>query len=253
MTARAQKLAWFTQIARRHRAESRVLVYFLAAVVSLFTLGKAASEIMEGDTLSVDRAILMALRRPGQPDTPIGPEWLHRAMVDLTALGGVTVLTLITALVTIYLLVARKPAIALFTASAVALGATASSLLKMFFIRTRPDVVEHLVGTNSSSFPSAHAMNSAIVYLTLAVLLSRAHTSQLVRLYLISVGIGLTLLIGFTRIYLGVHWPSDVAAGWAVGGLWAVGSSLVAKSFQSRHRIEQATETSGGAADDKAG
>lgn len=245
MSARAGQVGWIERFTSRHRIESRILVYFLSVVVGVFLLAKAASAVMEGDTLSVDRTILLALRTPGELTNPVGPAWLERSMIDLTALGGVTVLTLITVLVTAYLLVARKPAIALFTASAVAGGAVASSLLKMFFTRTRPDVVEHLVGTNSTSFPSAHAMNSAIVYLTLAVLLARAQTSRVVRIYLISVAMALTLTIGFSRLYLGVHWPTDVMAGWTVGGLWAVLCSMVAKSLQANRTIEKPAETSG--------
>ncbi len=243
MTARPASIGWFDRLRQHHRVESRILLYFLGAIVSVFLLGKAAGEVMEGDTLTFDRAILLALRTPGDLRNPIGPRWLEEAMIDMTALGGVTVLTVITVLVTAYLLVSKKPAIALFTASAVALGAAASSLLKGFFIRARPEVVDHLVGTHSTSFPSGHSMNSAIVYLTLALLLGRAQTSRAVRIYLIGVAIALTLTIGFSRLYLGVHWPTDVMAGWTVGTLWAALASLVAKSLQENRTIEKPAET----------
>ena len=224
----------------RHRVESRILVAFLAAAVVIFLLGKAASEVIEGDTLAYDRALLLLLRQPGDPGTPIGPQWLRQVMIDVTALGSVAVLTIITTLAAGYLVAARKRALAAFTVGAVAGGALLGTLLKAVYARARPDLVAHLVGTDSASFPSGHAMNSAVTFLTLAVLLSRAETSVALRRYLMSVAIGLTLLIGFSRLYLGVHWPTDVLAGWIVGGLWATACSLGAKALQARHTIEQA-------------
>ena len=113
------------------------------------------------------------------------------------------------------------------------------ALLKWFYARTRPDIVEQLVGHHSASFPSGHSMNSAVVYLTLAVLVARSAQDRAVRRYLISVAIALTLAVGFSRVYLGVHWPTDVVAGWTVGGVWAVLCSLVAKSLQSKRKIEK--------------
>jgi undecaprenyl-diphosphatase len=83
-------------------------------------------------------------------------------------------------------------------------------------------------------------MNSAVTYLTLAVLISRVETSTAVRRYLISAALSLTLLVGFSRLYLGVHWPTDVAAGWIVGALWAAACSLAAKRLQSRSAVEGA-------------
>lgn len=224
----------------KHRVESRILILFLGVVGGAFVLYKAASEVVEGDTLAFDRAVLLMLRRAGDPAIPIGPGWLHDWMVQVTALGSGAVLTIVTALAVGYMLAARKPALALLTAGAICSGALLASGLKVVFARTRPDVVEHLVGTHSASFPSGHAMNSAVVYLTLAVLLARAETSRPLRIYLISAAIALTLLVGFSRLYLGVHWPTDVAAGWIVGGLWAAACSLTAKRLQSNNAVEDA-------------
>jgi undecaprenyl-diphosphatase len=221
-----------------HRVESRILLLFVAVLIGIFAFAKAASEVLEGDTLALDRAVLLALRVPAHPSIPIGPPWLMEAMVDLTALGSVTVLTLITALAAGYLLAARKPAIAAYTVTAVGMGALLGALLKSIYARARPDIVEHLVGTHSASFPSGHAMNSAVVYLTLAVLISRSTRDHAVRRYLISVAILLTLAVGFSRVYLGVHWPTDVVAGWCVGGIWAMLCSRLAKSLQVKNKIE---------------
>jgi undecaprenyl-diphosphatase len=224
----------------KHRVESRILLLFLAVAGGMLLLGKAASEVIEGDTLAFDRAVLLFLRDSSDPAMPIGPSWLRQVMVDVTALGSVAVLTIITTLAAGYLVAARKPSLALFTVGAVAGGALISTLLKIAYARTRPDIVAHLVGTDSASFPSGHAMNSAVTFLTLAVLIGRAEKSVAVRRYLISMAIALTLVIGFSRLYLGVHWPTDVAAGWIVGGMWAAACSLWAKRLQAHHTIEDA-------------
>lgn len=224
----------------RHRLESRILLLFVSALAASLLFWRAASEVLEGDTMAVDRAILLSLRTASNASVPIGPTWLHEAMVDLTALGSATVLTIITIVAAGYLIAARKPAIAAFTVSAVGAGALLGTILKLIYARSRPDIVAHLVGTHSASFPSGHAMNSAVVYLTLAVLISRTAQDRRVSAYLIAAAIGMTLSIGFSRVYLGVHWPTDVVAGWCVGGVWAMICSLVAKSLQSSKQIEGA-------------
>jgi undecaprenyl-diphosphatase len=131
---------------------------------------------------------------------------------------------------------------ALFVVLAIAGGGLAGNLLKWLFVRARPDLVPHLVSVNSASFPSAHAMNSAVTYLTLGVLLSRSQADRRVKAYLIGMALFLTLIVGFSRVYLGVHWPTDVIAGWAVGAAWAILASLVAARLQRRHTIEREGE-----------
>ena len=162
-------------------------------------------------------------------------------MIDFTALGGVPVLTLITVLAVGFLLALRKFSTSVFVALSVSGGAIISALIKGFFVRPRPEIVPHLVHVTSPSFPSGHAMNSAIVYLTLAVLIARSQSRRGEQVYLIGAAIILTLLVGSTRVYLGVHWPSDVIAGWSIGAIWATISSLVAKKLQKNSKIEQPT------------
>ena len=227
---------------RKLNVDLYLLVLFLAVAVALFAFLKLASEVMEGDTLAFDRMLLQALRTPGEPHVPIGPEWLRIAMVDITALGGVSVLTLLTVVATGYLIAARRTATAAFLVGAISGGALTSTLLKLTFARARPDVVEHIVAVHSASFPSGHALNSAVTYLTLGALLARAEEKRSVRRYLIGVAIFLTLIIGSSRVYLGVHWPSDVIAGWCVGAAWALLCSLVARALQRRRAIEPQIE-----------
>jgi undecaprenyl-diphosphatase len=222
-----------------HRVDSKILLTFLGLAIGLLAMFWLGSEVLEGDTFALDKLILRGLRTVGDPGLPIGPVWLKATAIDITALGGVTVLTLITGLVVGYLVAHRKAYVALFVAAAIASGALVSSGLKAFFVRARPEVVPHLVDVSSASFPSGHAMNSAMVYLTLAALVARSQELVTVRLYLLGIAILLTMLVGTTRVYLGVHWPSDVIAGWCIGAIWAVLCSLIAKFLQRRQTIGQ--------------
>ena len=224
------------------RTDGRMLIRFLILCAGLFLFARIGSEVVEGDTLSFDRAIITALRQPGDLAVPIGPRWLMLMMRDMTALGGVVVLTLITAIVAGYLLVLRRRATALFVIVAAVSGSLLGTLLKGLFQRPRPDIVAHLVDVSTTSFPSGHAMNSAIIYLTLGSLLARTHEDRRIRIYILTVSILLTLIIGSSRVYLGVHWPTDVLAGWTVGAIWAVLCSTVARRLQARGGIEQAGE-----------
>lgn len=233
------KLPWYRALLGPHRIDSKLLVTFLGLALGLLGLFWLGSEVLEGDTFGLDKAVLRGLRTAQDQALPIGPRWLTRSIIDITALGGVTVLTVVTVLVVGFLVASRKNSTAFFVAAAVTSGALVSSGLKAIFVRPRPEVVPHLVEVSSTSFPSGHAMNSAMVYLTLAALLARSQKRVSVRLYLLGVAIVLTLLVGMTRIYLGVHWPSDVIAGWSIGAIWAVLCSLIGKFLQRKHKIEQ--------------
>lgn len=228
-------------LAAKRRIENPVLLGFLLLVGLGYVFLQVASEMAEGDTPALDRWLIQALRSPADPSVPVGPAWLRAAMVDWTALGGVSVVTLLTVVVVGYLVTVRKAATALFVAASITGGALAGVALKAIFMRPRPDVVAHLVDVTSTSFPSGHATNSAVVYLTLGALLARTQTSGRVRAYLMTVAIALTLTVGFSRVYLGVHWPSDVVAGWCVGAAWATLCALLARFLQRRRTLEQPT------------
>ncbi len=222
--------------------DRRVLVAFLAVALLLAGVGNLASEVVEGDTLAFDRWLIAGLRDPGDPGQPLGPWWLKKVMFDLTALGGGPFLTLLTLAAAGFLVAARKWGMALFVVLAIAGGGLVCNLLKWIFVRARPDLVPHLVSVDSASFPSAHAMNSAVTFLTLGVLLSRTQKDDRLKAYLVGIAIFLTFIVGFSRVYLGVHWPTDVVAGWAVGAAWAILCSLVAARLQQRQTIEQEGE-----------
>ena len=205
---------------------------------------KLLSEMREGDTRSGDQAILLALRDPNDLSNPIGPDWVETMCRDLTSLGSPTVLTLITIAAVSYLWIDGKRVTALFAALSIIGGAILVSLLKFGFARARPELVSHVVDVNSFSFPSGHATMATVTYLTLAVMLARVEKRRRMKLYVLVVASIIVILCRFTRVYLGVHWPTDVLAGWCIGTAWAAGCWLVATWLQRRGTIEGDSSTS---------
>ncbi|MBB3590698.1 undecaprenyl-diphosphatase [Rhizobium sp. BK529] len=222
--------------------EPMTLITFACLAGGLFLLQRLTSEVMEGETLGFDRTILLWLREPGNLAQPIGPHWLTHAIGDITSLGGITVLSILTLLATIYLLLDRRTAIAAFLFLSVLSGWLASTGLKILIARARPDIVPHLVDVNDLSFPSGHAMVSAVTYLTLGALLARTQRYRATRIFVMGAGIFLAVIIGLSRVYLGVHYPTDVLAGWVAGSLWALLCWLVSKRFIARTAGEAESE-----------
>ena len=225
--------------------EQRFLALFVASAALIAGFVALAGEMQEGETHAFDIAILEALRQPGNPAQLIGPGWLQSAATDITALGGVTVLALVSALAIAFLLLRGRWRQAVFTTVATAGGALMGALLKSLFARSRPEVVPHLVEVTSLSFPSGHSLNSAIVYLTLAVMIARSFTDRTSRVFTVSVAVVLVLAIGCTRVLLGVHYPTDVLGGWTLGAAWALMVGMVADVLQKQHRIEQPSNGQG--------
>ena len=201
-----------------------------------------AGAVGEGDTARFDRTVMLALRQAGDPAVPLGPAWLPTVMRDLTALGGVAALTLIVLFTASYLMLVRKRHAALFLLVAVLGGLALSNSLKVLFGRVRPDLVPGAPVELSASFPSGHAMLSAVIYLTLGALLTRVEADPRTRSFFVAVAVTLTLLVGSSRVWLGVHWPTDVLAGWCLGAAWAMLCWAVALWLQRRGRIEPARD-----------
>jgi undecaprenyl-diphosphatase len=204
-----------------------------------------ADEVMEGGLQAFDRKILLEMRRPGNL-APIGPPAIQDAARDITALGGTAVLGLVTVLTAGFLVLDGKRHMALFLCCAMASGFVLGMLLKDFFNRPRPDIVPQAVAVSTSSFPSGHAMMSALTYLVLGALLARSQERAVLKAYFLLFAALLTLLVGVSRVYLGVHWPTDVLAGWTMGAVWALTSWLVARWLQNRGRIEREAEHASG-------
>lgn len=181
-----------------------------------------ANLVMEHKTTGFDQQVLHALRQSDNLSQPVGPVWLLGVVRDITALGGYTVLTLLTVLASLYLGLQRRFDLLLSTIITIAGGAVASNALKVFFSRERPVHIEHLVDVTTKSFPSGHAMLSTVVYLTLAILLTRTTSQNSLKLFFLCSALLLALLVGTSRLFLGVHFPTDVFAGWIAGMVWVV-------------------------------
>lgn len=216
------------------RQELVVMLCLVVVSGGLWLFIELADEVTEGETHSIDEQLLLALRTPADHSDPLGPGWVEEMGRDFTALGSVGVLTLMILGTLGYLLLSRHYRTALFTLVVAIGGVLLTVFLKSGFNRPRPDLVPHGMEVYSASFPSGHAMMSAIAYLTLAAILTQVVTRWRLKVYLLSMAVFLTVLVGISRVYLGVHWPSDVIAGWAVGGVWASACLLVAYWMQRR-------------------
>lgn len=200
-----------------------------------------AEDAPAGEFLPRESRIMRAMRQSPDTALPIGPAWTVEMSRDITALGGATVLTLMTAVVLGYLLLRRTYAAAVLVLIATLGGYVLSDTLKVFFHRPRPTIVPHLAPVVSASFPSGHSMLSSIVYLTLGVLLARTVAQRREKVYFIGVSLFLTFLIGLSRVYLGVHYPTDVLAGWSAGIAWALFCWSAAYFLQLRGKVKKAS------------
>lgn len=194
-----------------------------AMVVVVAGLGFIAISgmVMEGDTQKLDEAIVQWFRQADDPALPLGPPWMREVGIDITALGSSAVLVLLVLAVSGFLWIHRQPRLVALLLVSTAGGFALNALMKAVFARPRPSVVPHLREVFTPSFPSGHAALSAVVYLTIGVLLFEVVKGRTARLYCLAVAMAATGLVGLSRVYLGVHYPSDVLAGWATGIAWA--------------------------------
>jgi undecaprenyl-diphosphatase len=225
-------------IDRLPNIEPVVLAALAVGIASLWGFIELAEEVFEGDAEAFDHWMLRVLRNRENPAEPLGPPWFQEMGRDATAAGGIAWLSFITVVVAGYLWLVRKLHMMLFMLAATISGVVASTLLKILFDRPRPDLVPHLSPVYTSSFPSGHSMLSAIVYLTLGSLLAAVMPSRKLKVYVLAVSIVLTVAVGASRVYLGVHYPTDVLAGWLAGLVWALLCWLMARWLQGRGKVE---------------
>lgn len=226
----------------RDRQELSILVGAIVILALVWIFATLAGEVMEGDTRQFDEWVLGALRQPADPGQLRGPKWLGSGAEDLTALGSPTVLGLTVLAVTGYLLLHGLYRHGLFIFVASVGGWVLNWLLKAAFARSRPDIVPHLREVMSSSFPSGHALTSAAVYLTLGALLMRIAEGRLAKYYCIAIAMLLTFLVGSSRVFLGVHYPTDVVAGWLIGMSWALVCWVVERMLERRAGLKREKE-----------
>jgi len=211
------------------------LVLIAVALIAGLTWSFIAllDEVREGDTQRFDESVIRAIG-----DQP-GPRIMEEIGRDITALGGIAVLTIVTSAVVGFLVLERKYHAAIYLVGATLGGVVLSGTLKHFVDRPRPQLVSHRSIVYTTSFPSGHSMISAVVYLTLGALLARYTTDARLRLYFLAVALTVTILVGVSRVYMGVHWPTDVLAGWAAGAVWALICWTGARILQKRGGIEK--------------
>ncbi len=238
MRERWLKVTSWLGLRKLERRELTWLLVGLGSCVLLFAFFALAGEVSEGDTQAFDVKILQALRSQTDPAKPIGPPWIEETLIDLTALGGSAILGLVVVSIAGFLVLQGRSRTALVIVMTAVSGELLNAVMKEAFNRARPSVVPHLRVVYTTSFPSGHAMESAIVYLTLGAILMRVADRRLTKLYCLGIAVLLTALTGMSRVYLGVHYPTDVLGGWIVGFAWASICWVAAQQFEGAAQIE---------------
>ena len=236
-----RQMAWWNKstkwLSGLDRRELTWLLVGLGGCILLLVFLALAGEVVEGETLAFDKKIVLAFRKADNLAVPIGPAWMTDVLLDLTALGGPIVLGLVVLSVVGFLVLQTRYWTGFFVFVTAATGEAVSYAMKTVFSRPRPSVVPHLREAFSSSFPSGHAMESAIIYLTLGAMLMRIAEGRLTKIYCCGMAMFLTFLVGVSRVWLGVHYPTDVLAGWTVGLFWASLCWLAAQHYEVRASI----------------
>jgi undecaprenyl-diphosphatase len=179
--------------------EASVLIALLLAAGAVWLFVEIADDVLAGDTRVTDEQLLLLSRTPGDTGDPLGPPWVEELARDVTALGSAAILALMT---------------------------------------VAADLVAHGQVVYTSSFPSGHSLLSAVAFLTLGALLASGQTNVGLRSYLMGLAVFFTLIVGVSRVYLGVHWPSDVLAGWTAGAAWALLCWALARRLRARGTVE---------------
>jgi undecaprenyl-diphosphatase len=223
---------------RRARITVGTLLALAAAAFAAWLFIEIADEVVDGESRRFDEGVLLAFREDADRDDPLGHAWVEEMARDVTGLGGTVVLTFTTIVVSGFFLLRRKLQLAAYVAFAVSSGALLSSVLKSGFDRPRPDLVAHGQAVYSASFPSGHSMLSAVVFLTLGAMLAGTQPDRHMKAYILSLAVFVVLAVGVSRVYLGVHWPTDVLGGWAAGTGWALACWAVARYLREHGRLD---------------
>jgi len=207
-------------------------VLLIAGLLLVFS--GIAAEVLRGASTGFDRAVILSLRNPSDISDPIGPAWVEEAARDVTSLGSVIVVFMLSGAYIGYLLLAGTRGKALLMLVSVGGGLALNDLLKFIFDRPRPELVLHSAQVFTSSFPSGHAALSSVTYLTMAALVTQHAPSASLRIYVMAVAILFVLVVGASRVYLGLHYPTDVLAGWCIGSAWALTCWVAAQRLKHR-------------------
>lgn len=218
------------------RFEAWVLVGLMLVAGALWGFLNIAGEMADGETSAIDQRLLMMLRVPGDANNPIGSKGIEESVRDITALGGTTLVSLVTAVAVLTFLFHKKRRHALVMAGSVLLALISSEATKSLYHRPRPALVPHEVYVYSGSFPSGHSTLSAATYLTLAMLVASLETRRRTKALAYGLAAMMLVAVGLSRVYLGVHWPSDVLAGWCLGAMWALAGWVALRALGGQTR-----------------
>lgn len=209
--------------------EVRFLFVIFAALSAAFAVILSLGLFRSGATARFDESLILALRNPNDLADAIGPHWVEEMGRDFTALGGFPVLMLLTLAIAGFLAFRGVRAGAVLIVASTLMALLLSSSLKSGFQRARPDLVPHGQHVYTASFPSGHSMHSAATYLTLGSMLALFQRRRKLKIFILSAAVTIMALVGASRVYLGVHWPTDVLGGWAMGTLCALVTLLLAR------------------------
>ena len=201
--------------------EFGIILTCLVCVAGLWMFIEISDEITEAETQSIDTYLLTSLREPVDLEKPIGPQWGKEVARDVTALGSKFVLSLVVLVVAGFLFLKKRYGQAWLIVISSLAGVLLTVGLKMLFVRERPDVVPHFVMATTHSYPSGHTMMSSVIYLSLSTMIAHLQDHKRLKVYCILIALVIAFLVGFSRVYLGVHYPTDVLAGWSIGLAWA--------------------------------
>ena len=208
-------------LARLKGLEAQALLIWFALASALWIFFTLGSEIGEGDTSAFDRQLITLLRTSGNSGEPIGPAWFKDSMRDVTALGGFTFLTLMTIVVVLALLFHRKRREAIILTATAVSAQISIEILKFLYDRPRPALLIPQIRAFTKSFPSGHTAESTAIFLTVATVIASLETKHHTKILAYTVATFAILAVGFSRVYLGMHWPTDVLGGWVLGTAWA--------------------------------
>jgi undecaprenyl-diphosphatase len=204
----------------RHWGTGRAarVVAFLSVAAALFLTIALAS----GHIFAIDNDMLLLLRQATDLQQPTGPHWLLNAFENFTSLGSSAVTGLILAIAIVATIAVRDYRSGLYLALVYAGAQILSNGAKVLIARPRPEIVPHLVDAGGFSFPSGHSTLSAGTYLALGLLIAGRQSTTSMRVLVLLAAATPIALVGFSRIYLGVHYPTDVLGGWLIGASWAL-------------------------------
>jgi undecaprenyl-diphosphatase len=227
-TSPPHELAWVEKI------EPRAYLAAIGVIAGLLAILFLSNMVSRGETQGLDETILRSLRSADDASKPLGPRWVQSAMRDITSFGSTVVLVGFSVVFAGFLITRRDYLDIALIAITLGGGALLNEQLKKFFGRPRPSFVAHLEYINNASFPSGHAMLSMMAYCTMGVLLAGLATERRMKYYILAVALGLSFAVGLSRVYLGVHYPSDVLAGWTIGLVWATLCWLIHQTYRKR-------------------